>query len=318
MRYVAVLILCCVALQAVAQENGNLETESSAQKKKEIQPTWIFQSPRLINANTVQTLPKHVLEFKVVHNFGDAAGTFGGLKNFFGLDNAQDIRIGFQYGLSRRVTLAAARYKGEGAVQKLYELGLKWVILQQADNDPAHPLSLALYANEVVATMKPGTNPESENAISDFSDRLSNAFQLMLARKFGRLSLQVSPTLVHRNFALPYDEKTLFALGGAMRLHLGGRYSLLLDYFHTFRNQSSIDSFKTRGVNFYDALGIGIEILTEGHVFHLNFTNATNILENRFVPATSKSWGKGQFRWGFTVSRDFHLFVKRDRRKGIK
>jgi hypothetical protein len=311
MRSVAVFALCCIALQAMTQENGITKNDSSRTENKEIQPTWIFYSPRLINANTVQPLPRHVLEFKVVHNFGDLAGSGGGLKNFFGLDNAQDIRIGFQYGLSKRVTLAAARYKGEGQVQRMYELGLKWLILQQRDNDPSHPLSLAVYANEVVATMKPGTNPESENAISDFSDRLSNTFQLMLARKFGRLSLQVNPTLVHRNFALPYDEKTLFALGGAMRLHLGGRYSLLLDYFHTFRSQSSIDSFKVRNINFYDVLGVGLEILTEGHVFHLNFTNATNILENRFIPRTTSSWGKGQFRWGFTVSRDFHLFLKK-------
>ena len=55
-------------------------------------------------------------------------------------------------------------------------------------------------------------------------------------------------------------------------------------------------------------MGVGFEILTGGHVFHLNFTNATDLLENRFLSRTISSWGKGQFRWGFSVSRDFNMF----------
>ena len=54
------------------------------------------------------------------------------------------------------------------------------------------------------------------------------------------------------------------------------------------------------GFTFHDVFGIGVEILTAGHVFHLNFTNARNILENRFLAHTTGSWGEGQFRWGFT------------------
>jgi hypothetical protein len=103
-------------------------------------------------------------------------------------------------------------------------------------------------------------------------------------------------------------------MGGAGRIHLGGRYSLLIDYFHTFRKGSTIDSFKTRSIKFYDVLGVGFEILTGGHVFQLNFTNTQDILENRFIPRTVKSWGKGQFRWGFTVARDFELFWKKKSR----
>ncbi|MBP7555459.1 MAG: hypothetical protein KA821_04315 [Chitinophagaceae bacterium] len=273
---------------------------------------WVFSSPRLINANTVELLPKGILEFKVTHNFGDIAGDNGGAKTFFGLDNATDVRIGFQYGLSRRVNLVAARAKGAGLVQQLYELGLRYRILQQA-NDARHPLSATLFANVVASGMKRSTQPDQENSFGNFSDRLSQTVQLMLARRAGKISLQLSPTLVHRNWVVPGDDKTLFALGGAVRLPVKGRFSLLVDYFHTFRSQESTDFFKSQGVRFYDALGVGIEILTAGHVFHLNFTNATEILENRFIARTVSSWGKGQFRWGFTISRDFDLLWKKKR-----
>lgn len=305
MRSFMALAACCIALLSTGQDTSSI--------KAALQPAHVFYSPRLINANTVQMLSRGILEFKVVHNFGDAGGDFGGVKNFFGLDNAADVRIGFQYGLGRRMNLAAARYKGAGPVQQLYELGIKYLVLQQADRDPRRPLSLALFANQVVTGMKAGNNTESENAIGDkFSNRLSNVLQLMIARQFGsRISLQLSPVLVHRNFVLSYDNENLFAIGGALRLHLGGRYSLLADYFHTFRSQGVIDSFKVRGIDFHDVFGIGLEILTGGHVFHLNFTNATDILENRFLSRTVTSWGKGQFRWGFTVARDFDLLWKR-------
>ena len=104
-------------------------------------------------------------------------------------------------------------------------------------------------------------------------------------------------------------------MGGALRLPVKGKFSLLLDYFHSFRSQESIDSFKTRDIKFYDAIGVGVEFLTAGHVFHLNFTNATELLENRFIPRTTTSWGKGQYRWGFTVSRDFDMLWKKKNRK---
>lgn len=319
MRSITVLLLgCCMTLQGLCQDSTLVlptpATESNS-GKEEMQPTHIFQSPRLINANTVNLIQKGILEFKVTHNFGDAAGDFGGLKNFFGLDDAQDIRIGFQYGISKHLNVAFARYKGSFQVQRIYELGLKWLMMQQRDNDPSHPLSMALYVNAAVATMKSGTNPNQENFQKGFSERLSNLYQLMIARKFGPLSLQLNPSLVHRNFALPYDQKTLFAMGGAARIHLGGRYSLLFDYFHTFRNQSSKDSFAVRNVNFYDVFGVGFEILTGGHVFTLNFTNTQDILENRFIPRTVKAWEKGQFRWGFSVSREFDMGWKNRSRK---
>jgi hypothetical protein len=280
---------------------------------KEVSYIWVFSSPKLINANTVEMVPKHVLEFKVTHNFGDIAGDNGGSKTFFGLDNATDVRIGFQYGLSKRVNLIAARSKGAGSVQQLYELGVKYRLLQQAE-DAQHPLSVTLFANNVISAMTKSPAPEQENSFEEFSDRNSQTVQLMIAHKFGELSLQLSPTMVHRNFVPTNDQNTLFALGGALRLPVKGRFSILLDYFHTFRSKASKDFYKTQDVHFYDVLGVGLEFLTAGHVFHLNFTNATEILENRFIPRTVTSWGKGQYRWGFTISRDFNLFYKKKRK----
>ena len=282
----------------------------SAQEKKEAKPIEIFSSTKTINARTTELVGKGKLDFNVSHNFGDVGGSNGGIKRFFGLDNASDIRIAFTMGLGNNLDLNIARAKGAGPQQQLYETGIKYQIMQQRENDPSHPLSMALYGNMVIAASPQSAFPNQDNSYDGLGERMSNVLQLILAKKMGKVSLQLNPTFVTRGYAISYDQKNFFALGGAVKLPLGGRVNLLLDYFHPFRSETSKNAFKTNdNIKFRDPLGVGFEILTSGHIFRLNFTNATELLENRFIPRTITSWGKGQFRWGFTISRKFRLWT---------
>lgn len=310
MKKIVLPALFALPLLSAAQTDSTV----IAPPQKEISYVWIFSSPKLINANTVEMTPRHVLEFKVTHNFGDIAGDNGGTKTAFGLDNATDVRIGFQYGVNNNLNIIAARAKGASIIQQLYELGFKYRFMRQAE-EKGHPLSMALFANNVISAMPANAVPNQANSYQDFWDRTSQTVQLMIARKFGKVSLQLNPTMVHTVYVVPGDQNTLFSLGGGIRMPVAGRFSVIVDYFHTFRNEESTNLYKAQGIHFYDALGVGVEILTEGHVFHLNFTNSTEILENRFVPRTITSWSKGQFRWGFTISRDFNLFYKKKNKK---
>lgn len=278
------------------------------EKKKESLPVKVFYSQKLINTKTVEVIRKGFMEFNVAHSFGDIAGDAGGINRFFGLDNASDIRIGFQTGLTDRLNLITARTRGAGFVQNQWELGLKYQILKQLENDPANPVSLTLFVNSVISSQKRSSLPDQENSFENFWDRKSFVAQLLLARKFGNVSLQLNPMFLHTNHVVSYDQENMFALGGAVRIPLSKKIVLLADYFHPFRSEETINEFKSRDIRFFDPLGIGLEILTEGHVFQLNFTNATEILENRFMRRTVTSWGDGAFRWAFNISRNFILF----------
>lgn len=272
-------------------------------------PVEIFSTQKAINATTTELVGKGKMDFKVGHNFGDIGGSNGGVRRFFGLDNAADIRIGFEIGIGKKLDLVIARARGGSAIQQLYEAGFKYKFADQVENDPSHPLGIALFANTVVVTQKANPIADQENSFSSFSDRLSHTVQLIIARKMGKVSLQLNPTLVARGYSISYDQRTLFAVGGAIRLPLMKNVHLILDYFHTFRNQSSRDSFRVKdNIRFYDPLGVGFEIKVGGHNFNLNFTNATELLENRFIPRTTTTWSNGQFRWGFTMSRTFTLW----------
>jgi len=304
MKQFIFFIALYVSTSSFAQEDS---VSIKTPQKAEGIATKVFYSQKIINTKSVEVLKKGVLEFNVAHNFGDIGGDNGGIRRFYGLDNSTDVRIGFQLGLSDKFNLVAARAKGLTVTQQ-WELGIKWQLLQQMENDPQHPLSLTIYANDVVSAQQRTTNPET--SFEDFGDRHSQILQLILARKFGKVSFQLNPLYLHTSHVVPYDNKNIFALGGAIRIPLSKKIVILADYFHPFRSQRSVDSLG----KFYDPLGIGFEIVTEGHVFHLNFTNALEILENRFIRKTVTNWGDGEFRWAFTISRNFMLF--RDKKRG--
>lgn len=284
--------------------------QDSAIKITAGKPVRIFNSTKTINARTTEVTGKGKMDFNVTHNFGDIAGDNGGIKRFFGLDNAADIRIGFHIGMGHKTDLVLARAKGASQVQSLWEIGVKHQLLIQKQDDPTHPISLAIYANAVISSQKRSPFENQDNSFTGLADRTSNVVQLIIARKINKISLQLNPTFMTRGYAVSYDQKSMFALGGAIKLPLvANRLNLVVDYFHPFRKQATKDSFAVNeNIRFFDPLGVGFEILTSGHIFRLNFTNATEIVENRFIPRTITSWGKGQFRWGFTISRNFTLW----------
>ena len=319
-----ILVIPCLLLSFY------LFSQDSADKR----PVEIFNTQKAILANTTEMVGRGKLDFRISHNFDDIDGHGASmLDRFLGLDNAKDARIGFHFGLTDKLDISIARIKGQnvytnnnaGAVGKFYELALKFKFMEQLENDPTHPLDMAIFLSNAISSSKASKAPNTnfENSFTSFSDRMSQTVQLIIARKFGKISVVLNPTYVHTNFVVQGDDKSMFALGGAIRLPISHRVALLVDYFHPFRSEASKKFFATKDdvytpptdvtVNsnpfkFYDPLGIGVEITTAGHVFSLNFTNAVDILENRFIRFTTKSWTKGQYRWCFTISRKFTLW----------
>lgn len=316
MRKSLFIFYMLIGLGAVAQVDSSAssllnELEGKAAPVVTKKPVAVFMSQRLINANTTEMLKQGHFEFKVVHNFGDIGGTFGGVKNAFGLDNSTDIKIGFTVGVTKNFNVMVSRNKGFNQVTQLWEMAFKYRIMQQMENDPSRPLSIALFANGVASSAKRSTDSTKENFYPKTSSRQSQVLQLMIARKFGKiLSLQLNPTYVHTNYVVPGDVNSIFAFGAAIRVPIYKQFVFIADYFHPFRSTSNINTLKTKGVNLYDVWGVGLELVTPGHVFHVNFTNTHTILENRFLTRTTTR----EFRWGFTVARDFVLFKSKKKK----
>jgi Membrane bound beta barrel domain (DUF5777) len=332
------LICFLLPIQLLAQDTTamkDLTKDMDASTTNEKRPAVkIFNSEKSILANTTEMVGRGKMDFRVTHNFDDIDGHGASMiSRFLGLDNARDVRIGFHIGITDNFDVSVARVKGGGAVTnnasgsvtRLFELALKYRFMEQREDDPSHPFAIALFASNAISSSKKTSPPNTnfENSFTSFSDRMSQTIQLIIARKFGKISLELNPTYVHTNFVVQHDDKNMFALGGAIHIPFSARFAFVVDYFHPFRSASSKTFFNTKDdsynppadvtVNsvpfkFYDPLGIGIEVTTAGHVFSLNFSNAVEILDNRFIRFTTKSWTKGQYRWCFTIARKFVLW----------
>lgn len=134
-----------------------------------------------------------------------------------------------------------------------------------------------------------------------FSSRLAYINQLLIARKFSNMfSLQLSPTLIHKNFVPTREDKnTSFALGIGGRYKLSQRLSLNAEYFYYPSDQTTLQRT--------DAVSIGFDIETGGHVFQLHISNAQAMFDRAYITETTGSWGKGDIFFGFNIARTFVL-----------
>jgi len=308
------LLICISSLKA--QDDLDKMLDDMAPKKAKEPVTSTFKSPQIINGQSNETTHKHDLLFMVKHRFGDIAGTFGGIQTFYGLDNASDILIGFDYGITDRLSFGFGRTKGapngiNTSQRQLFYIKPKYRLIRQSV-DNRIPVSLTLFGNAIASGMEKPQNPTPDANFRKFSDRLSFVTQAIITRKFSNnLSLAISPTYVRRNYVSFNDMNNMFGLGIGGRMKVSHRMALIADYFFSFRSKESKNYFlEQKEFKFYDPLGIGLEIETGGHVFNFIFTNSTAILENQFIPSTSSSWTKGGFRWGFSITRTFALFKK--------
>jgi hypothetical protein len=129
---------------------------------------------------------------------------------------------------------------------------------------------------------------------------------MIIARKFSdKLSLQLSPTMIHRNLVLTTeDENDVYAIGTAGRYKLTKRTALNAEYFYVLPGETAD--------NFYNSLSVGFDIETGGHVFQLHLTNSQGMIEKFFIPANAGRWSKGDIYFGFNISRVFSLKKKKD------
>ena len=106
------------------------------------------------------------------------------------------------------------------------------------------------------------------------------------------------PTYVHRNLVNENDQNGLFSIGGAANIKVTKSIGLIAEYFHNI-NTSELRE------DFFNSLSFGLEWITNGHNFTLNFTNARGFGELQYIALNTGDWLEGQFRFGFSITRTF-------------
>ncbi|WP_109830788.1 DUF5777 family beta-barrel protein [Reichenbachiella versicolor] len=288
MKKIVLALALFSAVSAYGQDDlmSMLDTK---QESKEVTST--FKASRLVSGQTVRTLDKNTLDFVINHRFG---AINSGVEEFWGLDDAQ-IRLGLEYGVTDDLMVGI----GRSSYEKTVDGYLKYKILSQQTSGV--PVTVTGFASMAIKTDKDAfADPDYDYS---FSQKTSYAYQLLVARKFNsKLSLQLMPTLIHRNLVVTAnDSNDVVALGVGGRYKFTPRVSFNVEYYPQFNNTD----------DYTDALSLGVDIETGGHVFQLHVSNSRAMIEKGFVAETTGEWGEGDLFFGFNISRSFALGKKK-------
>ena len=283
-KLIPIASLLFITASLLHAQDESLLKELEPEKPKKEFVSNAFKSSRVINGHSMELIGKGVLDFRILHRFGRVND---GVNEFFGFDQAS-MRMGFDYGLRKNLTIGI----GRSTLNKELDGFIKWRLVRQVVG--GFPFSMILITGITVFTFK---STDTQSKIS-FSSRVGYYYQAVVGRKFtDRFSLQLSPILVHRNVVKAGDINDTYALGVGSRFKLSKRTALVVDYFPTLNRPAN--SFEK------NALSIGFDIETGGHVFQLHFSNSSGLNERAFITNTQDSWGKGDIRFSFNLSRVF-------------
>ncbi len=248
-----------------------------------------FKSTRVINGHSIEFLSPGTMDLRILHRFGLLDQ---GAKNFYGLDQAT-MRLGFDFGILPNLMVGV----GRSTYKKEIDGFVKYGLIRQSTGSHSFPITITGVAGMTVNTL-----PFADTSIKNFfTSRLAYYFQTSIGRKFSEaFTLQITPTMVHNNL-VPFESQpnNVYSIGFGGRYKFTKRMAFTWDYFYL------INGIEEK-VN-YNPLGLGVDIETGGHVFQLHFSNSTGMNERAFITETTNTWGKGEIRWGFNLSRVFQI-----------
>jgi Membrane bound beta barrel domain (DUF5777) len=298
------MLLAGTATFAMAQADSLMDMLDMGNAPKNEYAYATFKATRIINGSSVENLGAGVLDFRISHRFGRIDE---GASNFYGLDNATT-RIGIDYGITKWLMAGIAH----NTFNKEDDGFVKVKLLRQQKH--SMPVTVSYAGAISVQTTPAPTLPANDSNKWFFSNRLYYVNQLLIARKFSeRISLQIMPTIVHYNLvdSSKFSNNTL-AIGIGGRIKLNKRIAITGEYYYRLTNTDLL----VTGQKTYNALSLGMDIETGGHVFQFMVTNSQGLTERTFIGQTTESWGKGELHLGFNISRVFTVIKPKEFRTG--
>jgi len=292
--FLAILLLTFFfTTETNAQDTDSLinQLEKETLKNKTIFTTATFKTTRIVDGQSTENLPKNVLDVRISHRFGPVSS---GAYNFFGLDNAS-MRLGFDYGITNNFMVGI----GHSTYQKTYDAFFKIKLLSQSTGAVNMPVTLSFVPVIAINTLK-----QFDTVKTKFGDRVSQVYQLLIARKFSEeFALQVMPTFIHADrISFNHTRQNIFAIGIGGRHKISKRININAEYYYQLPD--------TKAPGSHNVVSFGIDIGTGGHVFQLHFTNSNGLTEKSFISETTGRWNKSDVLFGFNISRVFQLKKK--------
>jgi hypothetical protein len=287
------LLLCGLGLAFTASAQDDLLNMIQSENPDKPVPVYAtFKSTRVVNLQSNETMKARHLDFRIQHRFGPVEN---GAYDLLGLDGAV-IRLGLEYGITDRLMAGA----GRSTTGKTYDGFVKYQLVQQQKG--GFPLAIGLFGSTAINTLE--WADKTRNNL--FTSRLSYTAQVLFTKKFNEyVSLIVTPTMVHYNLvadkATPND---IYAVGIGGSFKISRSVRLNAEYIPRL-NGRDVPKAANGDPAYYDAVAIGVDIETGGHVFQLHFTNSVGLIEQQFVARNTNAITASALRFGFNISRTF-------------
>lgn len=272
-----------------------LIAQEEDQESKDTRPVRaMFESPYLIDNQSVEVNQAKTLEFVMQHRFGVVEE---GLSDIFGIYGPANIRLGISYAPIKNLSLGFGTTKKN----KYQDFNLKYAIFQQTRSG-SFPVSITYYGNLAIDSRK-------KEIFINSTDRFSYFHQLIIARKITpALSIQVAPSLSHYNAVNGYVEGNSIkgqmdndhiAVSLAGRLKISAQSSIIFDY-----DQPITDHFTN---NPHPNLALGFEIATSSHAFQFFLGNYSGIVPQENNVFNLNDYELGKFLIGFNITRNWNF-----------
>lgn len=256
-----------------------------------------FASGILID-NQTTLIPTHkTFEYIIQHKFGAIDNGFSDLfgiyapgsnirmaLNFVPLKNLQ---VG--YGLSR--------------VRMYNDFSVKYAIFEQTRKNTS-PVAVGVYANMAVD----GRNQESFGENYRFTNRFSYFSQLIIGRKFSdRISIQANASFTHYNITEPGIDHDKITVGINGKISLNFKSSIIFQYDVPLQVKEITEHREFLNPALPN-LGIGWEIRTSAHAFHLYLSSTDGLIPQHNALYNQNDWTKGKMMFGFSITRLYNFF----------
>ena len=297
-KYIILFLIVSFGLKV-----GFAQDEDTKKPKKEKgRPvTTMFANGVLIDDQTSVIPAKKSLEMVIQHRFGLIKEN--GISDLFGIyAPSANTRMGLNYSILDNLMV------GYGITRKnMYsDFQVKWAFLRQTRNN-SMPLTVAIYANAAID----GRNKSNFEGVEDyeFIDRFSYFTQLIIGRKFcDWFSMELTASFTHYNAVkaeIPNDigyDHDVIGFGGHARIKFTEQSSFIISYTKPVYIKGMSENNEVMNT-FYSNFSFGYEVATATHAFQIFAGTANGIIPQDIYMYNNSDWTKGEFRFGFNITR---------------
>lgn len=286
----SLILLMCLGFIAAAQEEGQAVEKQEKQKDKPVRAP--FQSGYLIDNQTTFIPSPKTLEYVIQHKFGNMTNGFSDLFGIYA--PGANIRLGMNYVVLKNVQVGY----GLTRLNMYNDFNVKWTVVEQTRNNTV-PVAVSLYGTMAID----GRNDKAFGTEYKFNNRFSYFGQVIVGRKFNDwLSVQLNSSFTHYNSVDSLIDHDKISVGINGRAQFSPQSSILFQYDVPLKVKGIAEHREFTKPS-KPNLGIGWEISTSTHAFHIYVSTADGIIPQHNAMFNQNDWTKGDLMFGFTITR---------------